>query len=233
MSQHGMFRIPYSFTHLALWRPLLTLPRYRRLYVHPPCEIGITHVGGTIMSTQAGFDESPLHRLLPSPQPRGGNKRKRAATSGQGGNRVAPMARRGQMGNHGMDQGALLHDLGDHDIFAGSGSTYLPTLAPHPISPSQGTGDSTVDTAAQALNFSRSVPPHQHDGFLADNGLAGVDPGTYPSNDGEGSPVDQSERVETQETEPQTPVVSTKPQTGSDEWVRQRKDNHKEGMRCF
>lgn len=184
------------------------------------------------MSAEAGFSETPF--FSPTP-PRGGNKRKRGPSAGQGGNRASPLSRRGQMNNHGPEEGSMMpapsiHDLGDHDFLAGNGPNYLPNLAPSPHRQQSGqeTNDSTIDTAAQALNFTMSVPPHPHDTFLADNGLAGVDQGPYPNNDGEGSPV-QLDTVEAGEEQEETPVVSTKPQTGSEEWQRQRKNNHKEG----
>lgn len=189
------------------------------------------------MSAELEFTEQQLPQLTSS---RGGTKRKRGQASGQGGIRASPMSRRNQSAAPATEDASLMptasvDDTSAQEYLDGNGPDYLPHLAPNPsASPNHGVEDSSMDTAVRALNFTMSATPHvmevpQHpaDVFLEENGASNAETTIY--NPPEGTAPTFEQITAGDDVDEDGAAASSKPQQGSVEWEKVRKDNHKEG----
>jgi len=107
-------------------------------------------------------------------------------------------------------------------------------------------GQSVTDTASAALHFSMTVPPPTEETFLAQTANEQEDRPSEPNFDIDSAtneytniasdhPPDVQQATPSQPPAQTTPVESSptsgnKPNVGSDEWHKVRRDNHKEGM---
>jgi len=109
-------------------------------------------------------------------------------------------------------------------------------------------GQSVTDTASAALHYSMTVPPPTEETFLAQTTNEQDDRPSEPNFDIETAtneytnisndqPPDVQQETPSQPQPPaqitpaedESPTSGSKPNVGSDEWHRVRRDNHKEG----
>lgn len=183
------------------------------------------------MSAEAGFAEPHFPTLT---SPRGGNKRKRGPTDSPAGTRTSPMTRRNQYGGQTSDEiapTAAMNNQNTHDFLQDNGAQYgLPNLAPNPNTGGHSGDSNSMDTAARALNFSMQVPQHPAQSFMEQAGAGEGDQSAYGNPEDSAPQYDAGQPAAEDGDGEEGPADMNKPAVGSEEWTRQRKDNHKEGM---